>query len=73
VSNHTDFFRSHAHGELTCEGTPVHEGRSAHVWEVTVRRTTDAKLVARGQVRFHVLQELPEERTPQHAELEGQN
>jgi 1,4-dihydroxy-2-naphthoyl-CoA hydrolase len=73
VSNSTDFYRSHAEGELTCVGTPVHTGRSAHVWQVEVTRSTDGKLVARGQVRFHVLQELPDERTPAHADLEGRD
>ena len=63
VSNSTDFFRSHSEGELACEGRAVHTGRSAHLWEVTITRTSDGKLVARGQVRFHVLQELPGERS----------
>jgi uncharacterized protein (TIGR00369 family) len=62
VSNATDFFRSHSVGELRCEGRPLHTGRSAHVWEVDVRRASDGKLVARGQVRFHVLDALPEAR-----------
>ena len=56
VSNSTDFYRS---------------GRSAHVWQVEVTRSADGKLVARGQVRFHVLHELPAERTQEYAELEG--
>lgn len=73
VANSTDFFRSHSTGRLVCEGVPVHAGRSAHVWEVTVKRASDGKLVARGQVRFHVLQELPEERRPEHADLEGRD
>ena len=63
ISNATDFFRSHSAGELRCEGRPLHSGRSAHVWEVHVRRASDDQLVARGQVRFHVLDALPTERT----------
>ena len=63
ISNSTDFFRSHSAGELRCEGRPLHSGRSAHVWEVHVTRTVDGKLVARGQVRFHVLDTLPAERS----------
>jgi uncharacterized protein (TIGR00369 family) len=62
VANHTDFLRSHSEGELVCEGEPVHTGRRQHVWDVTIRRTSDDKLVARGQVRFQVLDELPSER-----------
>ena len=62
VSNSTDFYRSHSAGELMCVGLPVHEGRSAHVWQVEITRSSDGKLVARGQVRFHVLTERPDER-----------
>ena len=62
VSNATEFFRSHSRGELRCEGRPLHTGRSAHVWEVRVTRGSDGKLVARGQVRFHVLDAMPAER-----------
>ena len=72
VANATEFYRSHSAGELMCVGTPVHKGRSAHVWQVEVTRSSDGKLVARGQVRFHVLQEWPAERTPEYAEAEGQ-
>lgn len=62
VSNQTDFYRSHSRGELVAEARPVHSGRSVHVWGVEVRRSSDGKLVARGQVRFHVLSEMPDER-----------
>ncbi|MDX1648571.1 MAG: PaaI family thioesterase [Myxococcota bacterium] len=62
VANATDFYRSHSRGPLLVEGTPVHAGRSAHVWQVEIRRESDGKLVARGQVRFHVLDTLPGER-----------
>jgi len=62
VSNSTDFLRSHSKGELIATGKPIHQGRSAQIWQVEILRSSDEKLVARGQVRFHVLQELPEER-----------
>lgn len=62
VSNHTDFLRSHSTGELIAEGIPIHKGRSAQLWNVEIRRTSDNKLVSRGQVRFHVLDQLPSER-----------
>jgi uncharacterized protein (TIGR00369 family) len=61
VSNHTDFLRSHAAGELVAEGLPVHRGRTQQLWQVEIRRSADGKLVARGQVRFQVLSELPAE------------
>lgn len=62
VSNTTDFLRSHSTGELVATGTPVHLGRSTQLWSVEIRRSSDQKLVSRGQVRFHVLSELPNER-----------
>lgn len=64
VANATDFLRSHSAGQgaLLAEGTPLHTGRSLALWQVEIRRESDQKLVARGQVRFHVLRELPAER-----------
>jgi len=62
VSNSTDFLRSHSEGELVAVGEPVHQGRSYQIWGVVIRRTADDKVVARGQVRFHVLRELPGDR-----------
>jgi len=61
VSNHTDFLRSHGEGELIAVGEPVHVGRNAQLWKVDIRRTSDDKLVAQGQVRFHVLQRTGDE------------
>ena len=62
VSNTTDFLRSHSHGELRCEGRPVHSGRRQQLWQVEITRSSDGKLVARGQVRFQTLDETPAER-----------
>jgi 1,4-dihydroxy-2-naphthoyl-CoA hydrolase len=62
VANSTDFVRSHSVGELVAVGTPIHQGRSAQLWSVEIRRSSDQKLVSRGQVRFHVLTELPNQR-----------
>lgn len=62
VSNSTDFLRSHSEGELVATGTPIHHGKSTQLWSVEIRRSSDQKLVSRGQVRFHVLSELPNER-----------
>jgi len=64
VANATDFLRSHsaAQGALLAEGRPVHTGRSLALWQVEIRRESDDKLVARGQVRFSVLSQLPAER-----------
>ena len=62
VSNSTDFLRSHSEGELIATGIPLHVGRSAQIWRVEIKRTSDDKLVSTGQVRFHVLSVLPNER-----------
>lgn len=62
VANATDFLRSHGAGALEAVGTPIHGGRTQHLWGVEIRRASDGKLVARGQVRFAVLDELPAER-----------
>jgi uncharacterized protein (TIGR00369 family) len=62
VANATDFLRSHSRGELRAVGEPVHVGRSAQLWQVVITRTSDDRTVARGQVRFHVLDELPSAR-----------
>jgi len=59
VSNATDFLRPHSRGELRAEGRPLHTGRSQQLWEVLIRRGPDDELVARGQVRFQVLDKLP--------------
>jgi exodeoxyribonuclease-3 len=52
VANQTDFVRSHSEGELLCEGEPLHVGRRSQLWVVRIRRGSDGKLVAHGQVRF---------------------
>jgi uncharacterized protein (TIGR00369 family) len=62
IANSTDFLRSHSSGELRAVGEPVHTGRTQQLWHVVVSRTSDGKAVARGQVRFQVLDLLPSER-----------
>jgi len=67
VFNGTDFLRSHESGDLEAVGEPIHVGRSMQLWQVAVRRCSDDALVARGQVRFHVLGQLPHERRTEGA------
>ena len=52
VSNQTDFIRATTEGVLIGAATPVHRGRTQQLWQVTVTRENDGKLVARGQVRL---------------------
>ena len=70
VSNHTDFLRSHSEGALVAEAEPLHVGRTQQLWQVVIRRESDGKTVARGQVRFHVLNELPREHRERQAHRE---
>jgi uncharacterized protein (TIGR00369 family) len=62
IANSTDFLRSHGEGELRAIATPVHQSRTQEIWQVVISRTTDDKSVARGQVRFQILDRLPGER-----------
>lgn len=55
VHNATDFFRSHRLGRLDGEAVPVHQGRSQQIWQVTITRASDGKLVAQGRLRLHNL------------------
>ena len=53
VSNQTDFLRATRDGVLLGSATPIHRGRTQQLWQVTVTRQEDDKLIARGQVRLH--------------------
>lgn len=53
VSNTTDFLRPVRGGALEVEATPIHRGRRQQLWQATVHN--DGRLVARGQVRLHNL------------------
>lgn len=55
VHNATDFLRSVREGTLTGTATPIHRGRTQQIWVVEVTRSSDGKLVARGQVRLQNL------------------
>lgn len=52
VSNTTDFFRATREGVIRGVATPIHRGRNQQVWEVSITREADGKLVAHGQVRL---------------------
>jgi 1,4-dihydroxy-2-naphthoyl-CoA hydrolase len=63
TSNLTDFLRSHSHGRVDAIASPVFVGRTQQLWAVEISRASDGKLVARGQVRFQNLAQLPADRT----------
>jgi 1,4-dihydroxy-2-naphthoyl-CoA hydrolase len=52
VSNQTDFIKAVSDGTLIGSAAPIHRGRTQQLWQVTVTREEDQKLVARGQVRL---------------------
>ena len=52
VNNSTDFVRSMTAGRIDVVAEPVQQGRTQQLWQVTLTRTEDGKLVARGQVRL---------------------
>lgn len=72
VSNTTDFYRSHREGAITADATPIHRGRTQQVWQVEITRIADGKLLARGQVRLHNLQNFEAIGGPADADGDGE-
>ena len=58
VHNATDFYRSHRLGRLDGEAVPVHQGRSQQIWQVTIARASDGKMVAQGRLRLQNLDQV---------------
>ena len=56
TSNTTDFLRPVSVADVEIVGVPIFQGRTQQLWEVSIRRLDDGKLIARGQLR---LQNLP--------------
>jgi 1,4-dihydroxy-2-naphthoyl-CoA hydrolase len=52
VTNSTDFMRPMTAGRLAVVAEPVQQGRTLQLWQVSLTRAEDGKLVARGQVRL---------------------
>jgi uncharacterized protein (TIGR00369 family) len=52
VNNNTNFLRSMTTGRLDVVAEPVQQGRTQQLWQVTLTRADDGKLVALGQVRL---------------------
>ncbi len=57
VHNATDFLRSTRDGTIFGEATPIHRGRSQQLWQVAITLNDTDRLLARGQVRLHNLQQ----------------
>jgi 1,4-dihydroxy-2-naphthoyl-CoA hydrolase len=58
VNNITDFVRPMVEGRVQVVAEPIHQGSTQQLWQVTITRAEDGKLVARGQVRLQNI-ELP--------------
>jgi 1,4-dihydroxy-2-naphthoyl-CoA hydrolase len=56
TSNTTDFLRPVAVAEVEVIAEPIFQGRTQQLWQVTITRLDDGKLVAKGQLR---LQNMP--------------
>ena len=56
TSNTTDFLRPVAVDQVEVLAEPIFQGRTQQLWQVSITRLRDGKLVARGQLR---LQNLP--------------
>jgi 1,4-dihydroxy-2-naphthoyl-CoA hydrolase len=52
VNNITDFVRPFVRGRVKVVAEPIHQGATQQLWQVTISRADDGKLVARGQVRL---------------------
>jgi len=52
VNNITDFLRPVVSGRVKVLAEPIHQGATQQLWQVTISRADDGKLVARGQVRL---------------------
>jgi 1,4-dihydroxy-2-naphthoyl-CoA hydrolase len=50
INNSTDFLRSKNEGRVAVLATPVRQGRTQQLWDVTI--TDDERLVARGSLRL---------------------
>jgi 1,4-dihydroxy-2-naphthoyl-CoA hydrolase len=56
ISNTTDFLRPVTVADVEIVAEPIFQGRTQQLWQVSINRLDDGRLVARGQLR---LQNLP--------------
>ncbi len=52
INNSTDFLRPMVEGEVDIVAQPIWQGRSQQLWGVEIARSSDGKLIARGQLRL---------------------
>jgi 1,4-dihydroxy-2-naphthoyl-CoA hydrolase len=52
VNNNTDFLRPFVAGRVRVEADPIQQGATQQLWQVSITRADNGKLVARGQLRL---------------------
>ena len=52
TNNNTDFMRPVSVAEVEVVGEAIFQGRTQQLWEVSITRVEDGKLVARGRLRL---------------------
>jgi acyl-coenzyme A thioesterase PaaI-like protein len=52
IHNSTDFLRPVTVADLEVVAEPLFQGRTQQLWQVSITRLDDGKLVARGQLRL---------------------
>ena len=60
ISQNTNFIGAVRDGTVRGVATPVHTGRTTHVWQVDVHHIETGKLVASGRVTLAVRERRPE-------------
>ena len=69
TSNTTDFLRPVAVDRVEVLAEPIFQGRTQQLWQVSITRLSDGKLVARGQFRRR--RDVSEHEPPRRAESRG--
>ncbi len=63
VNNNTDFLRPLVAGKVLVVAEPIQQGVTQQLWQVTITRADDGKLLARGQVRLQSVPKRQGEKT----------
>lgn len=63
VNNTTDFLRSMHAGRIEVVAEPIQQGRVQQLWQVTITRHDDGKLIAQGRVRLQNVPQTPPQGT----------
>jgi 1,4-dihydroxy-2-naphthoyl-CoA hydrolase len=56
VNNNTHFLASMSEGRVIGVGTPISRGRTQQLWSIEIRRESDGRLMATGQLRLQAIE-----------------